>query len=101
MLHVNEYNLTVPHLEITFYLLHLGWQIRIDAQIGRETMAKKVCELGLVILVILARLLLPRGRITYSQLSSLFLGYAGMGADILGRLIFHLDSTCKDTVKFI
>ncbi|XP_048581434.1 transmembrane protein 26 [Nematostella vectensis] len=48
-----------------------------------NTMARKLCELGLIIMIILGRWLLPRGEITRDQLSALLLGYVGTAADIL------------------
>jgi len=53
-----------------------------------DVAAKKVCELGVVIFIILGRWLLPRGQLTRDQLSALLLGYIGMGADILGTLYY-------------
>ncbi|KAK3729820.1 hypothetical protein QZH41_016094 [Actinostola sp. cb2023] len=51
--------------------------------IGIEPITKKYCELGLIIMIILGRWLLPRGEITRDQLSALLLGYVGTAADIL------------------
>ena len=48
-----------------------------------ETLARRICELGLIIGIILGRWLLPRGEITRDQLSALLLGYVGTAADIL------------------
>ncbi|EDO32760.1 predicted protein, partial [Nematostella vectensis] len=57
--------------------------IGIAATIQVDTAAKKVCELGVVVIIIVGRWLLPRGRMTRDQLSNLLLCYIGMGADIL------------------
>lgn len=48
-----------------------------------STLAKQICELGLIIGIIIGRWLLPRGEITRDQLSALLLGYVGTAADIL------------------
>ena len=47
------------------------------------TLARHICELGLIIGIIIGRWLLPRGEITRDQLSALLLGYVGTAADIL------------------
>ncbi|XP_020605504.1 transmembrane protein 26-like [Orbicella faveolata] len=47
------------------------------------TLARQICELGLIIGIIIGRWLLPRGEITRDQLSALLLGYVGTAADIL------------------
>lgn len=59
-------------------------QLDIKAVFADDVAAKKVGELGVVVLIILGRWLLPRGQLTRDQLSALLLGYIGMGADILG-----------------
>ena len=51
--------------------------------INSSTLAKQICELGLIIGLIIGRWLLPRGEITRDQLSALLLGYVGTAADIL------------------
>lgn len=51
--------------------------------ISSSTLAKQICELGLIIGIIIGRWLLPRGEITRDQLSALLLGYVGTAADIL------------------
>lgn len=51
--------------------------------IDSSTLAKQICELGLIIGLIIGRWLLPRGEITRDQLSALLLGYVGTAADIL------------------
>lgn len=51
--------------------------------VSSMTMAKQICELGLIIGIIIGRWLLPRGEITRDQLSALLLGYVGTAADIL------------------
>ncbi|RMX53742.1 hypothetical protein pdam_00000458 [Pocillopora damicornis] len=51
--------------------------------VGTSTLAKQICELGLIIGIIIGRWLLPRGEITRDQLSALLLGYVGTAADIL------------------
>ena len=48
-----------------------------------EDDAKKICEIGLMIIVIAGRWLLPRGGITRDQLSALLLEYVAIAADIL------------------
>lgn len=54
----------------------------IDAARGSQTL-KKLCELGLIIVIIIARWCMPRGDITKDQLSALLLVYVGNSADIL------------------
>ena len=44
---------------------------------------KKFCEIGLMLIIILSRWLLPRGSITRDQLSLLLLEYVAIAADIL------------------
>ncbi|KAJ7394669.1 hypothetical protein OS493_000490 [Desmophyllum pertusum] len=51
--------------------------------VDSSTLAKQICELGLIIGIIIGRWLLPRGEITRDQLSALLLGYVGTAADIL------------------
>ncbi|XP_031552299.1 transmembrane protein 26-like [Actinia tenebrosa] len=55
----------------------------LNASIDTEVAAKKVCELGVLLLIIFGRWLLPRGKLTRDQLSNLLLAYIGLGADIL------------------
>ena len=50
---------------------------------SKENGAKNLCEIGLVIIVIAGRWMLPRGSITRNQLSALLLEYVGIAADIL------------------
>lgn len=44
---------------------------------------KKICELGLMICIVIARWLMPRGSLSKDQLSALLLVYVGNSADIL------------------
>lgn len=44
---------------------------------------KKFCEIGLMLIIILGRWMLPRGAITRDQLSILLLEYVAIAADIL------------------
>ena len=50
--------------------------------VGQEDL-KKLCEIGLMIIVILGRWMLPRGSITRDQLSVLLLEYVAIAANIL------------------
>ena len=50
--------------------------------VGQEEL-KKFCKIGLMLIIILGRWMLPRGAITRDQLSMLLLGYVAIAADIL------------------
>ncbi|XP_057304220.1 transmembrane protein 26-like [Hydractinia symbiolongicarpus] len=52
-------------------------------KLDNEEIGKKICELGLIIVLITGRWLMPRGNITRDQLSALLLGYVGNAADII------------------
>lgn len=54
-------------------------------KLDNEEIGKKICELGLIIVLITGRWLMPRGNITRDQLSALLLGYVGNAADIIGE----------------
>lgn len=64
--------------------------------ISTQTLARQVCELGLIIGMIIGRWLLPRGEITRDQLSALLLGYVGTAADTL-ELFEVLDEQAVST----
>lgn len=51
---------------------------------------QKFSELGLILVIITGRWLLPRGEITRDQLSALLLTYVGTAADIMGKYIATL-----------
>lgn len=63
-----------------------------------KTLARQICELGLIIGIIVGRWLLPRGEITRDQLSALLLGYVGTAADIL-ELFEVLDEQVVETQR--
>ena len=50
-----------------------------------QEFSQKFSELGLILVVITGRWLLPRGEITRDQLSALLLTYVGTAADIMGK----------------
>lgn len=50
--------------------------------VGQEEL-KKFCEIGLMLIIIFGRWMLPRGAITRDQLSILLLEYVAIAADIL------------------
>ena len=59
------------------------FNLQCFGNVNSETLARQICELGLIIGIIIGRWLLPRGEITRDQLSALLLGYVGTAADIL------------------
>lgn len=59
-------------------------QIVINIDSGQ--LAQKWSKLGLILLIIVGRWLLPRGELTRDQLSSLLLVYVANAADIMGRV---------------
>lgn len=59
------------------------FNLQCFGNVDSSTLAKQICELGLIIGIIIGRWLLPRGEITRDQLSALLLGYVGTAADIL------------------
>ena len=50
-----------------------------------QEFSQKFSELGLILVIITGRWLLPRGEITRDQLSALLLTYVGTAADIMGE----------------
>lgn len=60
-------------------------RVQSDLGISNEVIAKKVCEVGIIIGMITGRSLMPRGSLSRDQLSALLLGYVGNAADILGN----------------
>ena len=58
--------------------------VKVAINTDSNTLAKKWSELGLILIIILARWLLPRGELTRDQLSSLLLVYVANAADIMG-----------------
>lgn len=80
--------------EITFFFFQIYFQC--FGNISTQTLARQVCELGLIIGMIIGRWLLPRGEITRDQLSALLLGYVGTAADTL-ELFEVLDEQAVST----
>lgn len=52
--------------------------------LSNEIVAKKLCEIGLVVGLIIGRAMAPRGVMSHDQLSSLLLGFVSNSADIIG-----------------
>ena len=65
------------------YTVLNSFNLQCFGNVDSSTLAKQICELGLIIGIIIGRWLLPRGEITRDQLSALLLGYVGTAADIL------------------
>ena len=59
--------------------------MQIVLNIDSGQLAQKWSKLGLILLIIVGRWLLPRGELTRDQLSSLLLVYVANAADIMGR----------------
>ena len=51
----------------------------------KDDVGRLIFELGLIIVIILGRWLMPRGKLTRDQLSALLIGYVGTAADIVGK----------------
>jgi len=49
----------------------------------KDDVGRLIFELGLIIVIILGRWLMPRGKLTRDQLSALLIGYVGTAADIV------------------
>lgn len=71
--------------------------LSIDNIADSKNILKKICELGLMICIVIARWLMPRGALTKDQLSALLLVYVGNSADILELF----DTFEEPTVCFI
>ena len=78
------------------FFLFLNFYFQCFGNISTQTLARQVCELGLIIGMIIGRWLLPRGEITRDQLSALLLGYVGTAADTL-ELFEVLDEQAVST----
>ena len=63
-----------------FFIFH---QVTITIDSGQ--LAQKWSKLGLILLIIVGRWLLPRGELTRDQLSTLLLVYVANAADIMGE----------------
>lgn len=72
-----------PCLNKIVYTVLNSFNLQCFGNVDSSTLAKQICELGLIIGIIIGRWLLPRGEITRDQLSALLLGYVGTAADIL------------------
>ena len=55
----------------------------------KDDVGRLIFELGLIIVIILGRWLMPRGKLTRDQLSALLIGYVGTAADIVGKCLFE------------
>lgn len=85
---------TTPHKKNTgIYLL----------KISDEIVAKKLCEIGLVIGLIIGRALSPRRGMPHDDLSSLLLGFVANAADIIGVFdtMAHPSISVNRTVTYI
>ena len=51
----------------------------------KDDVGRLIFELGLIIVIIFGRWLMPRGKLTRDQLSALLIGYVGTAADIVGK----------------
>lgn len=72
-----------PCVNKIVYTVLNSFNLQCFGNVDSSTLAKQICELGLIIGIIIGRWLLPRGEITRDQLSALLLGYVGTAADIL------------------
>lgn len=52
--------------------------------LSNEIVAKKLCEIGIVVGLILGRAMMPRGPISHDKLSSMLLTFVSNSADIIG-----------------
>lgn len=59
--------------------------------ISNEAVAKKLCEIGLLVGIIFVRAIMPRGNISHEKLSSMLLTFVGNSADIIGLFDTFLD----------
>ena len=64
-------------------ILFIFHQVTITIDTGQ--LAQKWSKLGLILLIIVGRWLLPRGELTRDQLSTLLLVYVANAADIMGE----------------
>ena len=60
-------------------------------KIDSGQLAQKWSKLGLILLIIVGRWLLPRGELTRDQLSTLLLVYVANAADIMGEPSFYFN----------
>jgi len=63
-----------------FFIFH-----QVTFRIDSGQLAQKWSKLGLILLIIVGRWLLPRGELTRDQLSTLLLVYVANAADIMGE----------------
>lgn len=69
---------------------YLFWFLQITIRNDDGTGAQKWSKLGLILVIIIGRWLLPRGELTRDQLSALLLVYVANAADIMGKNLFSL-----------
>ena len=56
----------------------------------KDDVGRLIFELGLIIVIIFGRWLMPRGKLTRDQLSALLIGYVGTAADIVGKWLCEI-----------
>lgn len=64
---------------------------QVTFRIDSGQLAQKWSKLGLILLIIVGRWLLPRGELTRDQLSTLLLVYVANAADIMGEQSFYFN----------
>ena len=72
----------LQHVSVTLLLFQVNFEIRLPINLSPDEWVRTLEQL-LLLLLILGRWMLPKGKLTHDQLSQLLLVYIGTAADIV------------------
>ena len=73
---------SLQHVSVTLLLFQVNFEIRLPINLSPDEWVRTLEQL-LLLLLILGRWMLPKGKLTHDQLSQLLLVYIGTAADIV------------------